>query len=107
MADTTTTGTRAMVTRATAMVDSKATADMEATATTTTPLDTMAMGVATTTVSDNHPKKRKCEKLCWSLSYGRHSVFFFLVLQTRAMQAMGKLQDVEATRVATSHTDHM
>jgi len=25
---------------------------------------------------------------------------------TRAMQAMGKLQDVEATRVATSHTDH-
>ncbi|KAK9517978.1 hypothetical protein VZT92_023307 [Zoarces viviparus] len=25
---------------------------------------------------------------------------------TRAIQAMGKLQDVEATRVATSHTDH-
>lgn len=104
--DTTTTGTKATVTRATAMGDSKATADTEATATTTTPLDTMAMGVATTTVSDNHPK-HKCEKLCWSLSYGRHSVFFFLVLQTRAMQAMGKLQDVEATRVATSHTDHM
>jgi len=27
-------------------------------------------------------------------------------ITTRAIQAMGKLQDVEATRVATSHTDH-
>jgi len=26
---------------------------------------------------------------------------------TRAMRAMGKLRDVEATRVATSHTDHV
>ena len=45
-----------MGTRATATVDSKAMVDMEAMATMTTPLDTMAMGVATTTVSDNHPK---------------------------------------------------
>lgn len=52
-----TTGTRGMVTRVMATADSKATEDTAVMATTTTRLDTTAMGVATTTVSANQPKR--------------------------------------------------
>lgn len=70
------------------------------------PIMVMAMG-ATITVSDKCPQGRK-QKLFFLvlLVVQKNSVPFSLVLQTRAIQAMGKLQDVEATRVATSHTDH-
>lgn len=88
--------------------DSKAT-DIAATATMTTLLVITAMGVATITVSDKCPQgKKKNENFIFLvlLVVQKNSVPFSLVLQTRAIQAMGKLQDVEATRVATSHTDH-
>lgn len=89
--------------------DSKAT-DMAAMATMTTLLVITAMGVATITVSDKCPQgKKKNERnfiFLVLLVVQKNSVPFSLVLQTRAIQAMGKLQDVEATRVATSHTDH-
>lgn len=88
--------------------DSKAT-DIAATATMTTLLVITAMGVATITVSDKCPQgTKKNENFIFLvlLVVQKNSVPFSLVLQTRAIQAMGKLQDVEATRVATSHTDH-
>lgn len=69
------------------------------------------MGVATITVSDKCPQgtKKTNERsfiFLVLLVVQKNSVPFSLVLQTRAIQAMGKLQDVEATRIATSHTDH-
>lgn len=86
--------------------DSKAT-DMAAMATMTTLLVITAMGVATITVSVKCPQgKKKNFIILVLLVVQKNSVPFSLVLQTRAIQAMGKLQDVEATRVATSHTDH-
>lgn len=89
-------------------MDNKAT-DIAATATMTTLLVITAMGVATITVSDKCPQgTKKNENFIFLvlLVVQKNSVPFSLVLQTRAIQAMGKLQDVEATRVATSHTDH-
>lgn len=86
--------------------DSKA-MDMAAMATMTTLLVITAMGVATITVSVKCPQgKKKNFIILVLLVVQKNSVPFSLVLQTRAIQAMGKLQDVEATRVATSHTDH-
>lgn len=88
--------------------DSKA-MDMEVAMDTMTTLITV-MGVATTTVSDKCPQGTKTNERSFIfmvlLVVQKNSVPFFLVLQTRAIQAMGKLQDVEATRIATSHTDH-
>lgn len=88
--------------------DSKA-MDIVATATMTTLLVITAMGVATITVSDKCPrgKKKNGRSLIFLvlLVVQKNSVPFSLVLQTRAIQAMGKLQDV-ATRIASSHTDH-
>lgn len=88
--------------------DSKA-MDMEVAMDTMTTLITV-MGVATITVSDKCPQGTKTNERSFIfmvlLVVQKNSVPFFLVLQTRAIQAMGKLQDVEATRIATSHTDH-
>lgn len=111
------TGTKATITTGakdtttTTAMDSKATA-MVAMATMTTLLVITAMGVATITVSDKSPPlpgKTENERnfiFLVLVVVQKNSVPFSLVLQTRAIQAMGKLQDVEATRVATSHTDH-
>lgn len=83
--------------------------DMEVAMDTMTTLITV-MGVATITVSDKCPQGTKTNERSFIfmvlLVVQKNSVPFFLVLQTRAIQAMGKLQDVEATRIATSHTDH-
>lgn len=83
--------------------------DMEVAMDTMTTLITV-MGVATITVSDKCPRGTKTNERSFIfmvlLVVQKNSVPFFLVLQTRAIQAMGKLQDVEATRIATSHTDH-
>lgn len=88
--------------------DSKA-MDMEVAMDNMTTLIT-AMGVAKITVSDKCPRGSKTNERSFIfmvlLVVQKNSVPFFLVLQTRAIQAMGKLQDVEATRIATSHTDH-
>lgn len=90
------------------VMDSKA-MDMVATETMTT-LVILAMGVDTITVSDKCPQGKKKNERSFIfmvlLVLWKNSVPFSLVLQTRAIQAMGKLQDVEATRIATSHTDH-
>lgn len=90
------------------VTDSKA-MDMEVAMDTMTTLITV-MGVATITVSDKCPQGTKTNERSFIfmvlLVVQKNSVPFFLVLQTRAIQAMGKLQDVEATRIATSHTDH-
>lgn len=88
-------------------MDSKA-MDIVAMETMTTLITTM--GVATITVSDKCPQGTKTNERSFIflvlLVVQKNSVPFSLVLQTRAIQAMGKLQDVEATRIATSHTDH-
>lgn len=88
-------------------MDSKA-MDIIAMETMTTLITTM--GVATITVSDKCPQGTKTNERSFIflvlLVVQKNSVPFSLVLQTRAIQAMGKLQDVEATRIATSHTDH-
>lgn len=88
-------------------MDSKA-MDIVAMETMTTLITTM--GVATITVSDKCPQGAKTNERSFIflvlLVVQKNSVPFSLVLQTRAIQAMGKLQDVEATRIATSHTDH-
>lgn len=85
-----------------ATVPNRATVVTEDTETMTIPLTTMDMVVVMITVSRN--LQYALTIILVSLPCTVTRTLYFL--QTRALQAMGKHQDVEATRVATSHTDH-
>lgn len=102
--DITATGTRDMGTKA--MVVTVASRDMAVTvamAATTIPLHTMDMVVVMTTVSLHLPDAFMIVLWC---PFHVHSVTCCFS-QPRAARATEKHRDAEATRVATSHTDHM